>query len=154
YIRNDEALSRAFGFPVLYRSNTNYGSLSDAAAKAGAHVAVIEMGGGLVGEAEYVERGVRGVWNTLRLAGLVEGDPEPPPAQTVVRTLVALRPRHGGLFYPEVGLDQMNREVPGGTVLGRVVSPYTFEVLEEIKAPFPRSLMILLRGTLTRINPG
>ncbi len=154
YIRNDEAFSRAVGFPVLYRSQTNYGSLSDAAQAAGARVVVVELGGGLVRDDEYVERAWRGVQNTLRHAGLLEGAPEPPPPQTVLRTLVTLRPSHGGLLYPEVGLERINQAVPGGTVLGRVVSPHTFETLEAIRAPFPRSLMVLLRGTLSRVNPG
>jgi hypothetical protein len=39
-------------------------------------------------------------------------------------------------------------------VLGRVISPYTFETLEELRAPFERSLVVLLRPALTRVNPG
>ena len=35
-----------------------------------------------------------------------------------------------------------------------MVSPYTFETLEEIRAPFERSLMILLRGAITKVHPG
>jgi len=53
-----------------------------------------------------------------------------------------------------VGLEQLGQEVAGGTVLGRVVSPYSFETLEEIRAPFSRGYMILLRGAITRVNPG
>jgi hypothetical protein len=34
------------------------------------------------------------------------------------------------------------------------MSPYTFETLEEIRAPFERGYMILLRGAMMRVNPG
>jgi len=154
YVRNDEGLSRAFGFPVLFRSNANVGSLSDVAQARGTKSAVIELGGGLIREDEYIERGVRGVYNTMRYAGLLDGEPEPPPAQTVVRQLATIRPRHGGLLQPEVRIDRINQEIPGGTLLGRVISPYTFETLEEIRAPYRRSLVILLRASLSRVNPG
>ena len=48
----------------------------------------------------------------------------------------------------------MRLEVAGGTLLGRVVSPYTFETLEEIRAPYDRGVMILLRGAMMRVQPG
>jgi hypothetical protein len=35
-----------------------------------------------------------------------------------------------------------------------VISPYTFEELEVLRAPFAESLIVLLRVTPTRINPG
>jgi hypothetical protein len=60
----------------------------------------------------------------------------------------------GGVLYPEIGLDQLGQEVRGGTLLGRVVSPYTFETLEEIRAPYERGVMILLRAAMMRVNPG
>jgi hypothetical protein len=68
--------------------------------------------------------------------------------------MAVIRPRLGGMLYPEIGLDQLGKEVRGGTLLGRVVSPYTFETLEEIRAPFDRGYMILLRGGMMRVNPG
>ena len=154
YIRNDDGFTRAFGFPVMFRSNTNYGSLSDIAQAGGTKVVVVEMGGGSQRDADYIERGVQGTLNCMRYAGSLDGDAMPLPEPIIVRTLATLRPRHGGLFYPEVGIDAINTVIPGGTVMGRVVSPYTFETLDEIRAPFARSLMILLRPTIMRVHPG
>jgi hypothetical protein len=85
---------------------------------------------------------------------MLEGPVERPASQTVVTEMAVIRPRVGGVLYPEVGLDCLGRQVAGGTLLGRVVSPYTFETLEEIRQPFERGYMILLRGALTRVNPG
>ena len=33
-------------------------------------------------------------------------------------------------------------------------SPYTFEVLEELRAPFARNVVVLLRQGVTPVNPG
>jgi hypothetical protein len=58
------------------------------------------------------------------------------------------------MLHPEIRLDQLGAEVPGGTLLGRVLSPYSFETLEEIRSPFERGVMILLRGGMMRVQPG
>jgi hypothetical protein len=58
------------------------------------------------------------------------------------------------MLHPQIGLEQLGKEVAGGTLLGRVISPYTFETLEEIRAPFDRGVMILLRGGMMRVQPG
>jgi len=41
-----------------------------------------------------------------------------------------------------------------GTVLGRTLSPYSFEELEVLRAPFDPSLTVLVRLQPCRINPG
>jgi hypothetical protein len=58
------------------------------------------------------------------------------------------------MLVPEVHIADLAREVGGGTVLGRIYSPYTFEVLTTIVAPFERSLLVLLRDNLAPIQPG
>ena len=68
--------------------------------------------------------------------------------------LAIIRPHHGGILVPEVHVPDLAREVPGGTVLGRIYSPYTFELLETITAPFARTLLVLLRDNLAPIHPG
>jgi hypothetical protein len=85
---------------------------------------------------------------------MLPGKPDVPSTQTVVRDITTLRPGHGGLLHSNLGLEQMNREIPGGTLLGRVISPYTFETLEELRAPFARNVVLLLRPGITPVNPG
>jgi predicted deacylase len=94
------------------------------------------------------------VYNVLRAMQMLPGEPEPPGPQTVVTDMRVMRPHVGGLLYPGVTLKDIGQIVEQGALLGRVVSPYTFEVLEEMHAPFARSLMILLRGALTKVHPG
>src|SRR5690606_5995918 len=95
---------------------------------------------------------VRGLFNMLRTLGVLPGDPEPPPPQTVLREIAILRPRAGGLLIPEVR--EPGRVLAGGTPLGRVVCPYTFEELEVLRAPFERSVTVLTHMTVDKVQPG
>jgi predicted deacylase len=56
-----------------------------------------------------------------------------------------LRPRCGGLLIPVIGVNRLLTEVKAGELLGRVVSPYTFEVLEELVAPTDGLLICVAR---------
>jgi len=148
-------LSLAFGSDLLYQPTRPYqGTFAVPAREKGIPFFTAELGGGSLLDARYIEQGLRGVTNVLKQLGMLDGEVVRPARQTIVNEMAVIRPRHGGVLYPEVGLDQLGRVVVGGTLLGRVVSPYTFETLEEIRAPFARGYMILLRGAITRVNPG
>lgn len=147
-------LAFAFGFEILYDGLGYVGTLSSITEEQKIPTIVAEIGGGSLVDAIYIERGVRGVYNVLKHLDMLDGEPELPANQTVVKDMLVIRPKTGGVLYPEVFLDQLGQVVAGGTVLGRVVSPYTFEELEVISAPFEKNLMILLRGAITRVNPG
>jgi predicted deacylase len=155
YIQDDEAMSRAYGFPVLYRPSQPFvGTLAGVAMDRNIRNVVVEMGGGMLANAEYVERGLRGIYNVLKYLKMLPGEPVVPDKQVVVTEMQVMRPHFGGLLYPGVTLRDIGQVVPRGTLLGTVVNPYTFEALEELQAPFERSLMILLRGALTKVHPG
>lgn len=148
-------LSLAFGSRYLFEPSTPYqGTFAVPAAQKGIPFFTAELGGGSFLDAHYIEHGVRGVRNVLKQLGMLQGEIERPSEQTIVTEMAVVRPRFGGVLYPEVGLDMLGKEVAGGTLLGRVVSPYTFETLEEIRAPFARGVMILLRGAMMRVQPG
>ncbi len=85
---------------------------------------------------------------------MLEGDPEPAPKQRIVTEMRTLRPHHGGLLLSEVRPDQLGQSVPGGSLLGTVRHPSTFEVLERIEAPFDPSILVLVRDSVTRVEPG
>jgi hypothetical protein len=44
--------------------------------------------------------------------------------------------------------------VPGGTLLSRVVDANTFEVLQEIRAPYEKSAIFQTRPGFGQVNPG
>jgi len=150
----DLDLALAFGQRVVRQVDGYAGTMGALAASQGKPVVIAEIGGGYALDRQYIEMGVRGVLNVMRHLKMIDGALEVPDRQTVIRDTVTLRPGHGGLLYSELGADAMIREVPQGTLLGRVVSPHTFETLEELRAPFARNVVLLLRPGITPVNPG
>jgi predicted deacylase len=148
-------LSMAFGSTFLFEPSNPYpGTFSIPAREKGIPFFTAELGGGSFLDAHYIEHGVRGVMNVMRQLGMLGGEIVRPPRQTIVTEMAVVRPRFGGMLHPAIGLDQLGKEVTGETVLGRVLSPHTFEVLEDIRSPFERGYMILLRGAMMRVHPG
>ena len=159
YLLNDEPLSRAFGARVLYRptegaAGTRYSGTTKSVTvdRRGIPSVVVELGGGIVAQEPYVERGVAGVLNLLRHAGVLPGPALPPPPQVVVTAIEIVRPKQGG--WLETAAPPLGREIGDGAVLGRVISPYTFEELEVIRSPLRRGIMILSHLTRNLVEPG
>lgn len=147
-------MSHAFGSHLLYAGPGYRGTFSGTAEEKNIPTVVVEIGGGHLLDTTYIERGVRGAFNVMKHLKMIEGAPEVPAKQTVVKEMAVIHPHLGGVLYPEIPLDQLGTIVPGGTLLGRVISPYNFEELEVLKAPFARNYMILARGLIARVNPG
>ncbi|MGO4831454.1 succinylglutamate desuccinylase/aspartoacylase family protein [Rhizobiaceae sp. 2RAB30] len=159
YIWNAEKLSRAFGSKVLYRpvdnkQGTVFGGTTKTVTidKRNIPSVVVELGGGIVDQTPYVERTVNGVLNMLRTLDVIPGEPWQNPKQVVVNELAGIRPSQGGWLEP---LAPANGElIKGGQLLGRVVSPYNFEVLEEIPTPFENGIMIMQHLTRNLVASG
>jgi hypothetical protein len=83
---------------------------------------------------------------------MVDEPVEPPPDQIVVNSIATVRPRQGGFL--ETSAPQLGESIEQGELLGRVVSPHTFEVLEEIPNPVARGIMILSHLTRNVVQPG
>ena len=111
-----------------------------------------QLGGGRVDQRAYVERGIQGLFNILRILEMIPGSPADPPAQVALREILTIRPHHGGLLLPEV--TTMGGEVKNGQVLGRIVSPYSFEELEAVRCPFERGVVVLTHLTPSVVEPG
>jgi predicted deacylase len=155
YLTSAPTLSRAFGSRLLYRPSAPYqGTTATVADERGIPTVTVELGGGLFNEEEYARRTLDGLLNILRTLRMLPEPAQLAPEQLVMHELAILRPHVGGILVPEVHVPDLTHEVPGGTILGRIYSPYTFELLETITAPFPRSLLVLLRDNLAPINPG
>ncbi len=150
----DLDMALAFGQRVVRQVSGYAGTMGALAASQGKSSLVAEIGGGYARDGDYIEMGVRGVLNVMRHLGMLDGRPERPARQTVLTEVATLRPGRGGLLYSEIGPQVMGQEVAKGTLLGRVVSPYTFEIVEELRAPFGRNVVVLLRSGITAVNPG
>ncbi len=146
--------SFAFGSHLLYDGPGYVGTLSGETEARDIASIVVEIGGGLTLDSEYLRRGVEGTFNVMRHLGMVAGEQIRYEDQVVVKEMTVIRPKFGGALYPEIELEKLGTIVPGGTVLGRVINAFTFEEMEVLKAPFERNYMILIRGPITRVNPG
>ena len=99
-----------------------------------------------------MERGVAGVLNILRQAGVLAGETVGPPSQIVVTGIEIVRPKQGGWLETEA--PPLGEEIGEGAVLGRVISPYSFEELEVIYTPLKRGIMILSHLNRNVVEPG
>ena len=153
YILNAENLSRAFGSRLLYRPKEALSGTSISVTRElNIPSVVVELGGGDVDQSHYVARGVQGLANVLKTLKMLPGEPTPPPPQIVLREIAILRPHQGGLLLPEV--TALGAEVEGEQVLGRIVSPYSFEELEVMRCPFERGIVVLAHLTANVVEPG
>jgi uncharacterized protein len=155
YLNNSAELSRAFGSKLLFSPAHPYqGTTAGVVLERNVPVVTIELGGGLFAEEHYAQQTLDGLLNILRTLGVLGGAVQSAKEQILMHDLAIIRPSAGGILVPEVRVPDLGSEVPGGTVLGHIYSPYTFELLETIEAPFARSLLVLLRDNLAPIHPG
>ena len=135
-------LARAYGLPyvVCDTADTLGGTSSAAAAAAGIPGFTAEAGGrGLLEPAE-VERHLRGLRNSLRAAGVLEGEPEPPPAgQQLVQRFLWLRTPVAGWWQPAV---DVGGTVAAGDQLGTILDGFG-DILGAVTAPEPGTLLFL-----------
>lgn len=87
-------------------------------------------------EEEWIAANVRGLRNVMAHLGMVEGSvcASQRMFHFVTRGLRVV-PRAGGLLEPAVEPEALGTEVHAGDLLGRVISPYTFDLVEELRAP-------------------
>lgn len=155
YVLNAPDISRAFLFPTLYQGKSYQGTLGTELIKQnGTKVVVAEIGGGGQLDRKYIERGVTGVMNALKVSGVIPGEVLPAPRQTLLHDMKIVRPTFGGILMPEFDASQLGQAVQGGTLLGTMVDPQTFEVLEEFRAPFDQTHLVLVRPTPSRTHAG
>ncbi len=86
-------------------------------------------------EDSWMDANYRGIRNVMRHLGMEEGAIERPKRYLVYETVQRINPRNGGYLKPERRRDTFGREVQAGELLGKVISPFTFETIEELRAP-------------------
>ncbi|MBG9445289.1 succinylglutamate desuccinylase/aspartoacylase family protein [Cytobacillus firmus] len=154
YIQNNEELSRAFNFPILYRPSHPYeGTTATYTLEKGIPSITVEVGGGPNHDKD-IERGVEGIFNVMRKLKMIPGEVAPPPKQKVMTEITIIRPKHGGIMVPEFDFSAVGTIIEGNQVLARTYNPRTFEELEVIRAPFQNNVVILTRGLFNKVSPG
>lgn len=115
---------------------------------------IAEVGSSLELAFDQIAQSVRGVFNVMKLYKMIEGDIELPHTQWLIKERPLLRPKHGGMFYPLLGPEMLNKSVPQGTVIAEVRNVRTLEVIEEIAAPCEETVFLMMRGRMTKVHPG
>ena len=138
-------MSFAFGTPLIYRSPMVGGFPGPRSSQgwAGERLRIPCCGSMLGGagferaeEAEWRYANVQGVRNVLAFLGMLDAPMDLPDRYLVYEKVQRVNPRVGGLLVPERLPETFGREVTAGELLGRVVSPYTLDTIEELVAPF------------------
>jgi predicted deacylase len=87
-------------------------------------------------EQRWLEENVAGVQGVMRELGMLAGAPAIAEQITLFDAVRRVNPTVGGIVEPIFPPEGMMRvEIAAGELLGRVWSPYTFEVLEELRSP-------------------
>lgn len=134
------ALARAFGAPFVHE-NEFAGAAAHYLNTRGVPAVNPEVGGCYLGpeiSQHYTAMMMRGLEGMMRHLGMLEGDAKPPrQIDFDTKARRELRPKNSGYlesYYEKP--EQLGTLVTGGTKLGQVVDMYTYEVIEEIVAPF------------------
>ncbi|TVR87358.1 MAG: hypothetical protein EA416_14635 [Trueperaceae bacterium] len=138
-------LAFAFGTPMIYRSKVvaHFPGPRSSHGYAGEILRVPSCGSMLGGagfdrdeERGWTEANARGVRNVLGYLGMTDEALVLPERFLVYETVQRVNPRVGGLLAPARLPERFGREVTADEVLGHVVSPYTLEPIETLRAPF------------------
>lgn len=139
-------MARAFGLPHIRRGDlaTRFPGPKSSVGYAGEVLGVpgliAEIGGAGFDpelEEQWIGDNVRGIRQVLQHLGILAGTPSTPDRVLVFDTVKRVNPTNAGMVEPIFPPEQlMKREVEAGELLGRVWSPHTFEVIEELRAPF------------------
>lgn len=87
-------------------------------------------------EADWSDKNQQGILRVMQELGILEGSPQLPGQILTFDAVIRVNPTNGGFVEPVFEVEgMMSREVAAGELLGRVWSPYTFEVIEELRSP-------------------
>ena len=131
--------------------------ISGHAKSLGAKTTSVEFGGRSPDEARWAEHLATGLRRALGVIGVLRPDaslPAPKHKAILVKPTRVLRPSSGGLLIPSVDHTKIGTLVDGDTLLGTLVDPVTHETIEEFRAPYARTALLLLRPTMSRLEGG
>lgn len=149
-------LSLCFPAPFIVKAPARDVSLTGYASAQGAKVTAVEMGGRGPDERQWAERVAEGLLRALCLIGAVDAGLAPAPVDPpiAVRGTTVLRPAQGGIFLPALDAAHIGAIVERGTLLGQLRHPATFALLEEFRAPFQETALLLLRPFVAQVEAG
>jgi len=137
-------MAKAFGYPCIMQGRVvsvfpgPRSSLGYAGGVLGKTCIAVEIGGvGFEPDLEelWTKQNVDGTFNVMKQIGMVAGSPELPDRYLVWQKRARVNPTVGGYLRACLPPDLTLREVGKGDLMARVMSPYTFETMEELRSP-------------------
>ncbi len=149
-------LSISFPVSFVVKREADSDSLSGYAKSLGMTVAAVELGGRSQFEAAGADKIADGLLRALCKVGVIDERKAPPPIDPPlpVSGTSVLRPDSGGIFVPVLDASHIGTLVPKDTLLGRLLHPATFALLEEFRAPFDQTALLLLRPFVAQLEAG
>jgi uncharacterized protein len=152
-------MALAFGFPVMHALRIHTGlrgprtSVGFAGEQYKIPGIVAEVGGlgfGERQEKEWLERNVRGTIGVMQHLSMTAGAPARVKRVLRVGDYWRVSPRVGGYLESVVGLDRQFTEFTKDELMARVVSPFTLEVVDELRSPGRGTLFYSCRSYMAR----
>lgn len=138
--RKNLALARAFGAPFVHE-NEFAGSAAHYLNSRGIPAVNPEVGGSYLGPDStryYTEMMVNGLGGMMRHLGMIDGPVKPPKQLHFdLKARKELRPKQSGYLvshYEHAG--DLGKLIKSGTKLGEIIDLYSYNIIEELIAPF------------------
>ena len=149
-----EDLADAVGAPFITPREPASNTLTGYAHANRAKVVLLEMGGIGAEEETWADRVADGIERVLNVGKVIVTRKRAAAKSVVVGPSEVLRPSRGGIYLPALREKYAGRIVPKETVLGHLLDPVTFDIVETYRAPYPETAMLLLRPTLIHVEGG
>ncbi|MDR3331079.1 MAG: succinylglutamate desuccinylase/aspartoacylase family protein [Synergistaceae bacterium] len=135
-------MALAYGFPVLRETSpfagdgAGCGTMTPAWANSGIPAITPEIGG-LSEDAprDWIDANVAGLMGILKFLGMLDGNPSYCEKYLQVGDLWRISPMNGGYVELAMGSPSLLAGVQEGQLLARIISPRTFETIEELRSP-------------------
>lgn len=151
-----EALSGSFPAPFVVKAPSRDVTLTGYAKSQGLTVTAVEMGGRSQFESQWTDKIADGLYRALATVGIIEPEAplSPMEAPLPVASTTVLRPKFGGIFIPAINANHIGTIVEKDTLLGTMLHPMTQDIMEEFRAPYDETAIMLLRPFVAQLEGG
>lgn len=153
-VRIGNSIARAYGCKLLHPKKPDAKTLSGfAQSNLGLSGITVHIGGmGFDAEVEdnWMEFNVRGVLNVMRSVGILDGEADLLDEYWIHKGRWRVFPTSSGLLRTHVGPERLLTKVERGELLGELISPYSLQVVEELRAPATGYLGYVSRMSMVR----
>ena len=88
---------------------------------------------------------------------MIKGDLKLPNRQVLLEGgYKGIAPKNGGLLCPKISRKDIGRVFKKKHLIGHIISPFTFDILDELKMPYNETIILAVKDAqpFTHIDPG